>query len=153
MVNCLIDKQIGLLPPKTAQISSNLCLFFRFTKVSSSTKSREPRLSMATRRSSRSSSTDSRNPLFPNSCFINKKDIVAKTILTLSAEATIKAAAKIKMCNFYFQNKDLDLLAHQLQCDHPCSNHLLAATAVVFEKPLQWLALKKLCSILFLLFP
>ena len=113
--------------PQNDSISSNLKIFlFLGSKILSSAKRREPRLS-----------TDTSKPLFPNSCFTNKKDIVVKTILTLSAEAILKTAAKNKMCDFYFQNKDLDLIARQLHCHQPCYNHLLAATAVVFEKPLQ----------------
>ena len=41
-------------------------------------------------------------------------------ILTLLAEATIKAAAKDKVYDFYFQNKDLELVAHELLCRLSC---------------------------------
>ena len=71
---------------------------------------------MATRRSLRSSSINSSKPPFPNNCSIcgkthiqqNKKDILAKRIFTLLAEATVKSAAKDKMCDFYFQNKVIE---------------------------------------------
>ena len=100
---------------------------------------------MAIRRSSRSSSADPSNPLFPKSCFIcgkartqqNKKGIVTKKIFTLLAEATIKIAGKDKLCDFYFQNKHLDLIAHELFVTTFPINQLLSATAVVFEKLFQ----------------
>ena len=83
----------------------------------------QPGSSMVTRRSSRSSSTGSTKPLFPNSCFIcgrhtfsKTKRIVARKILTLLAKATVMGAANDKMCDFYFQSKDLDLIAHDLLC-------------------------------------
>ena len=43
-----------------------------------------------------------------------------KDLFTLSAEPTIKVAAKDKMCDFYFQNKDLDIIAHKPDCPHLC---------------------------------
>ena len=61
-----------------------------------------------------------------------------QNILTpLKAGDTIKPEAKDKMCNFYFQNNDLDLIAHEFLCHHLVTNHLLSTTTVVLEKFLQ----------------
>ena len=73
---------------------------------------------MATR-CSRSSPTESSKPLFPSSYFIcgrtcirqNKKELVAKKTFTPWEKATIKAAAKDKMSDFYFLNKALHLIS------------------------------------------
>ena len=100
---------------------------------------------MATRRSSRRNPNDFSKPLFPNSCFLcgktsiqqNKKSIVPKKILTLLAEAITKATDKDNMCDFYFTNKDFDLIAHDVLCHHLATNIFLSATAAVSEKLLQ----------------
>ena len=130
-------------------------MVFRLTKILSSAYLAQPGPSMATRRSSRSSSANSSKPLFPNSCFIcrktcnqqNQKDIVAKNILTLLAEATIKAAAKDKT----FKTQTLILSLMSFFVPTLAINYLFsAASAVVFEKPLEWPTLRKLWTILFL---
>ena len=136
-------------------------MLFIFTKILPSTYLAQPGSSMAIRRSSRRSSADSSNPLFPKSCIIcgktrtqqNKKGIVPKKIFRLLAEVSIKIAAKDKMCDFYFQNNDLDLVALELLCRNLSINQLLSATAVVFEKLFQLSTLRKLGNMLFLLFP
>ena len=69
---------------------------------------------------------------------------MVKKVLTLLAEATVKATTKDKMCDFYFQNKDLDLIILELLCHHLATNYLLWTTAVVFEKLLQLSPLRKL---------
>ena len=67
-----------------------------------------------------------------------------KKIFRLLAEVSIKIAAKDKMCDFYFQNNDLDLVALELLCRNLSINQLLSATAVVFEKLFQLSTLRKL---------
>ena len=52
-------------------------------------------------------------------------------------EAITKATDKDKMCDFYFTNKDFDLIANDLLCHHLATNIFLSAAAVVFEKLLQ----------------
>ena len=52
----------------------------------------------------------------------NKKEIKLKRVLEFRAQATIKAAAKEKMQSFYFQIKDVDLIAKELQYHQPCYN-------------------------------
>ena len=106
---CLNNNQKGLLPQKMAQNFLNIFIAFRITKILPSVYLAQPGSSMATRRSSRSSSANSSKPLFLNSCFIcrktriqeNKKDILTKkifTLFTLLAEATIKEEAEDKTC-------------------------------------------------------
>ena len=78
---------------------------------------------------------------FLKSCFIcgkthilqNEKDIVAKKIFTLLAEAAIKAATK-EMCNFYFQNKTSISSLMSFFISTLAINYLLQATVVVLEK-------------------
>ena len=61
-------------------------MHFTLTNILSSTHAAQPESSMTTRKSSRSNSTNSSKPLFPNCCFVcrkthihqNKKDFVAK---------------------------------------------------------------------------
>ena len=60
-----------------------------------------------------------------------------QNILTLIAGGTIKSEAKDKMCDFFFENNGLDLIAHEFLCHHLATNHLLSATAAVLEKLLQ----------------
>ena len=38
-------------------------------------------------------------------------------------KAAIKAAAIAKMCNFFLQNKDLDLMGHWFHCHHFCRKY------------------------------
>ena len=132
-------------------------MFFRFIKILPTAFLARPGLSKVTRRSPWSNSANSSKPLFPNSCFIrgktriqqNKKNIGAKRILTLLAEATIKTAAKDKMCE---TRTSISLL---MRCfvTTLAINHLFSATVVGFERLLQWSTLRKLWTILFLLFP
>ena len=64
----------------------------------------------------------------------NKRDIAAKKILTLLAEATIKAATKEKTCDFYFKNKDLDLIADEFLCHQPCCKSFTIGYSCSFRK-------------------
>ena len=63
-----------------------------------------------------------------------QRDIAAKKILTLLAEATIKAATKEKTCDFYFKNKDLDLIADEFLCHHPCCKSFTIGYSCSFRK-------------------
>ena len=80
--------------------------------------------------------------LFPNSCFIcgkrhnqlNKMDITATKILTLLVQVTIKTDTKNKMGNSYFQNKDLDLNAHELHFHQPCFMSFTHGHSCNFQK-------------------
>ena len=65
---------------------------------------------------------------------------MAKNILTLLAEATIKAAAKDKM----FKAQTLILLLTSFFVPTLTINYLFSASAVVFEKFLEWATLTKL---------
>lgn len=58
---------------------------------------------------------------------------MAKKILALLAEAVKRATVKDKMCDLYFRNKDLDLVAHELLSRH----RLLLATVAAFDKLLR----------------
>ena len=106
---------------KKFKFCETFLLFLRFTKIFSSviiSYLAQTGLPMATR-SSRSSPTKSSKPLFPNSYFIcgrtrirqNKKEWVAKKAFTSWEKATIKAAAKDKMNDFYLLDKVLHLIA------------------------------------------
>ena len=106
---------------KKFKFCETFLLFLRFTKIFSSviiSYLAQTGLPMATR-SSRSSPTKSSKPLFPNSYFIcgrtrirqNKKEWVAKKTFTSWGKATIKAAAKDKMSDFYLLDKVLHLIA------------------------------------------
>ena len=65
---------------------------------------------------------------------------MAKNILTLLAEATIKAAAKDKT----FKTQTLILSLMSFFVPTLAINYLFSASAVVFEKPLEWPTLRKL---------
>lgn len=102
-------------------------LFFSFTKILLSAYAAQPGSSMATRRSSRTSPTDSRKP---NGCFIFEKmrhpakqkgHFSQKKTLSLSAEATINAAGKDRIyVIFFLEYKDRDLITHEPHCHHLC---------------------------------
>ena len=64
----------------------------------------------------------------------NKKDIVAQKTPTPLAKPTTKVAAKDKMRDFYFQNKDLDLISHELLCHHPCYKPFILGCSGSFRK-------------------
>ena len=104
---------VFVIVSKNGLNSSNfqICLLcFRFTKILSSAYAAQSKSSMATRKFSRSNSANSSKPVFANCYFIcgkthiqrNKNDLVTTMILAMLVEATKKAAAKEKICDFYF---------------------------------------------------
>ena len=131
-------------------------LFFSFTKILLSAYAAQPGSSMATRRSSRTSPTNSRKP---NGCFIFEKmrhpakqkgTFSQKENLSLPAEATINAAAKDRIYVIFFWNTRIVISSlMSLIVTIFAINHLLTATAVVFPKLLQWSTLRTLPPILF----
>ena len=106
-------------------------------------------------RSSRSSPTESSKPLFPNSYFIcertrtrqNKKELVAKKTFTLWEKATIKAATKDKMSDFYILNKVLHLIAYELLCHQSYYESFTFSNSCSLWKLLQWSTLRKLWTV------
>ena len=96
----------------------------------------ELRSSIIFRQLPRSSPKDSRKSLIPNNCFLNKKRIGTKKILTLLAEAAIKTSAK-KMYDFYFKTMISISLFMSYNVTTFAINNLITAKSVVFEKPFQ----------------
>ena len=134
----LLLKKLG----QKVQTFWTFLLLFRLTIIFSSAYLAQLGSSMATKRSSRRDRTDSSKPLFPSNCFIcgntriqkNKNDIADKKILILLAEATMKTAAKGKLYDFYFQSKDLDLIAHEVLCHQPYYKSFIPGCSCSFQK-------------------
>lgn len=80
------------------------------------------------KRKSRGSDDSNKDDLFPASCFVcgkirkqrNKKDCPIIVVSTRDAETTIKEAAKDKNLDFYYENKEVDLIAKELRYHRDC---------------------------------
>ena len=65
----------------------------------------------------------------------NKKDILAKENLSLSAEATINAAGKDRIyVIFFLEYKDRDLITHESHCHHLCYKSFTHSDSCSFPK-------------------